>query len=115
MATTQSPTPGVCGPGPPWEEAVAKLPPHAKPEGAVPLREDIAPERWHPTPREYNHAISKLKRNKAADAGGWATETAQSCMEPPPPKTGATELDPYTRHCYFRSPPGGEDYGAPTD
>ena len=35
-----------------------------------PLREDIAPDRWHPTPREYNHAISKLKRNKAADAGG---------------------------------------------
>ena len=66
-----------------WEEAVAKLTPHAKPEGAVPLREDIAPEKWHPTPREYNHAISKLKRNKAADAGGWTTETAQSCMDHP--------------------------------
>ena len=52
-------------------------------EGTVPLREDIAPERWHPTPREYNHAISKLKRNKTADAGGWTTETAQSCMDHP--------------------------------
>ena len=66
-----------------WEEAVAKLTPHATPEGADPLREDIAPEKWHPTPREYEHAISKLKKNKAADAGGWTTETAQSCMNHP--------------------------------
>ena len=66
-----------------WEEAVAKLTPHATPEGTVPLREDIAPEKWHPTPREYDHAISKLKKNKAADAGGWTTETAQSCMDHP--------------------------------
>ena len=29
------------------------------------------------------HAISKLKRNKAADAGGWTTETAQSCTDHP--------------------------------
>ena len=49
----------------------------------MPLREDIAPDRWHPTPREYTHAISKLKRNKAADAGGWTTETAQSCTDHP--------------------------------
>ena len=66
-----------------WEEAVAKLTPHEHQEGSVPLREDIAPERWHPTPREYSHAISKLKRNKAADAGGWTTETAQSCTDHP--------------------------------
>ena len=36
-----------------WDEAVAKLTPHEHQEGSVPLREDIAPERWHPTPREY--------------------------------------------------------------
>ena len=67
-----------------WDEAVAKLTPHEQQEGSVPLREDIAPDRWHPTPREYNHAISKLKRNKAADAGGWTTETAQSCTDHTP-------------------------------
>ena len=66
-----------------WDEAVAKLTPHENQEGSVPLREDIAPDRWHPTPREYTHAISKLKRNKAADAGGWTTETAQSCTDHP--------------------------------
>ena len=54
-----------------WEEAVSKLTPHKNPEGSVPLREDISPDRWHPTPREYSNAISKLKRNKAVDAGGW--------------------------------------------
>ena len=58
-----------------WDEAVAKLTPHENQEGSVPLREDIAPDRRHPTPREYNHAISKLKRNKAADAGD-ATATS---------------------------------------
>ena len=56
--------------------------PHATPEGTVPLREDITPERWYASPREYEHAISKLKKNKA-DAGGWTTETAQSCMDHP--------------------------------
>ena len=66
-----------------WDEAVAKLTPHENQEGSVPLREDIAPDRWHPTPREYTNAISKLKRNKAADAGGWTTETAQSCTDHP--------------------------------
>ena len=65
-----------------WNEALAKFTPHQKPELPL-LREDITPERWCPTPREYNHAISKLKRNKAADAGGWTTETAQSCVEHP--------------------------------
>ena len=49
----------------------------------APLSERTAPERWFPTPREYNHAVSKLKRNKAADAGGWTTETAQGCMDHP--------------------------------
>ena len=44
-----------------WEEAVNKLTPHKNPEGSVPLREDIAPERWHPTPREYSNAISKAQ------------------------------------------------------
>ena len=78
----RAPPPVFVGPAQ-WEEAVAKLTPHATQEGNVPLREDIAPERWHPTPREYNHAISKLKKNKAADAGGWTTETAQSCMDHP--------------------------------
>ena len=66
-----------------WAEAVSKLTPHENPDGSVPLREDIAPERWHPTPREYSNAIQKLKRNKAADAGGWTTETAQSCTDHP--------------------------------
>ena len=78
----RAPIPVFVGPAE-WEEAIAKLTPHATPEGAVPLREDIAPEKWHPTPREYEHAISKLKKNKAADAGGWTTETAQSCMNHP--------------------------------
>ena len=36
-----------------------------------------------PTPREYKNAISKLKRNKAAYAGGWTTETAQGCRDHP--------------------------------
>ena len=66
-----------------WEEAVNKLTPHKNPDDHVPLREGIAPDRWHPTPREYSNAISKLKRNKAADAGGWTTETAQSCTDHP--------------------------------
>ena len=65
-----------------WDEAVDKRTPHENQEGP-PLREGVAPDRWHPTPREYSHAISKLKRNKAADAGGWTTETAQSCMDHP--------------------------------
>ena len=78
----RAPPPVFVGPAQ-WEEAVAKLTPHATPEGAVPLREDIAPEKWHPTSREYEHAISRLKKNKAADAGGWTTETAQSCMNHP--------------------------------
>ena len=43
----RAPPPVFVGPAQ-WEEAVAKLTPHAKPEGTVPLREDIAPERWHP-------------------------------------------------------------------
>ena len=66
-----------------WEEAVNKLTPHKNPDDYVPLREGIAPDRWHPTPREYSNAILKLKRNKAADAGGWTTETAQSCTDHP--------------------------------
>ena len=68
-----SPTPRVCGPQPNGRK---QLP-------SSPLQEGIAPEHWHPTPREYEHAISKLKKNKAADAGGWTTETAQSCMNHP--------------------------------
>ena len=60
-------------------EALAKFTPHEQQEGP-PLREDIAPERWVPTPRECDQAISKLKKNTAADAGGWTTETAQSCL-----------------------------------
>ena len=63
-----------------WDEAVDKLTPHESQEGP-PLREDIALERWHPTPREYSHAISKLKRNKAANAGGRTTETAQGWID----------------------------------
>ena len=63
-------------------EALAKFTPHEKPEWP-PLREDITPENWFPTLREYNYAISKLKRNKAADAGWWTTETAQSCLDHP--------------------------------
>ena len=52
---SEPPPPVFVGPAQ-WEEAIAKLTPHATPEGDVPLREDIAPEKWHPTPREYEHA-----------------------------------------------------------
>ena len=76
----RAPPPVFIGPDQ-WSETLVKFTPHEKQEGPS-LREDITPERWFPTPREYNHAISKLKK-KTADAGGWTTETAQSCLDHP--------------------------------
>ena len=109
----RAPPPVFVGPAQ-WEEAAAKLTPHAKQEGTVPLREDIAPERWHPTPREYNHAISKRKRNKAADAGGWTTETAQSCMDHPHLKQVLLDwIHTHTRHCYLRPRPADRTMAHP--
>ena len=57
--------------------------PFLPPPQGPPLREDITPERWFPTPREHNYAILKVKKNKAADAGAWTAETAQSCLDHP--------------------------------
>ena len=36
---------------------------------------------------QFMKAIRRLKRQKAHDAGGWTTETAQSCLEDPRTKT----------------------------
>ena len=41
--------------------------------------------------REFDQTISKFKKHKAADAGGWMTETAQSCLAHPRLKTSLLE------------------------
>ena len=33
--------------------------------------------------QQFTKAVRRLKRQKAADSGGWTTETAQSCLEDP--------------------------------
>ena len=41
--------------------------------------------------QEFDQTISKFKKHKAADAGGWMTETAQSCLAHPRLKTSLLE------------------------
>ena len=94
----RAPPPVFIGPDQ-WNEALAKFTPHEEQEGP-PLREDITPERWFPTPREYNHAISKLKRNKAADAGGVDHGNSPGLHGSPAPKTNDLELDSRPCHCH---------------
>ena len=53
-----------------WDEAVAKLTPHENQEGSVPLREDIAPERWQPTPREYTMPSPNSNATRLLMQGG---------------------------------------------
>ena len=81
----RAPPPVFVGPDQ-WNEALAKFTPHERPEGP-PIREDLASETWHRTPREFDQAIAKLKKHKVADAGGWTTEAAQSCLNRPRLKT----------------------------
>ena len=65
-----------------WEAAREKLFPHGSTEGP-PLREDSTPHHWQPTIQQFNKALHRLKRQKAPDAGGWTTESAQSCLDDP--------------------------------
>ena len=81
MAPAQSPPPLPAGVKQ-WEAAREKLFPHGSTEGP-PLREDNLANQWQPTTQQFDKAIHRLKRQKAPDAGGWTTETAQSCLEDP--------------------------------
>ena len=62
-----------------------------------------------PHARERDQAISKLKKHKAADAGGWTTETAQSCLNHPHLKLALLQWI----HVATEGPARREDYGAP--
>ena len=69
-----------------WEAAQDKLFPHGSmATKAASLSEmGSTPQLWQPTRlQQFTKAVRRLKRQKAPDAGGWTTETAQSCLEDP--------------------------------
>ena len=77
----RSPPPLPIGPAE-WHAAAQKLFPHESTEGP-PLREECAPDMWQPTERQFQDAICRLKKGRAADSGGWTTELAQGALSHP--------------------------------
>ena len=63
-----------------WHQAAQKHSPHESTRGPF-LREDCCPSIWQPTAQQFTKTVRRLKRNNAADSGGWTTGTAQSCLE----------------------------------
>ena len=72
--------PALVGPDQ-WNEAITKISPRERQEG--PLSERTSSLKLGARlPRSLTR-IAKLKKHKAADAGGWTTESAQSCLDHP--------------------------------
>ena len=65
-----------------WAAAAQKLFPHGSTEGP-PLREECHPASWQPTEKQFQDAICRLKKGRAADSGGWTTELAQGALSNP--------------------------------
>ena len=61
------------------EAAAQKLFPHESTE-VPPLREECTPARWQPTEKQFQDAIFRLKKGRAADSGGWTTKLAQAAL-----------------------------------
>ena len=74
----RSPPPLPIGPAE-WHAAAQKLFPHESTEGP-PLREECTPACWRPTEKQFQEAICRLKKGRAADSGGWTTELAQGAL-----------------------------------
>ena len=77
----RSPPPLPIGPAE-WHAAAQKLFPHESTEGP-PLREECTPACWQPTEKQFQDAICRLKKGRAADSGGWTTELAQGALSHP--------------------------------
>ena len=69
-----------------WQETKKKLRPHG--DAATPSADAKS---WHPMVEQCTTVIYEFKHNKAADAGGWATESAKAVSLLPhlPPLWGA--------------------------